>query len=115
MPERSQKAQGDVDPSQLAETLADAPAIRAERTPPPPSPPPRADRPPPPPSPAPRADPSDSALADTAVDMDADAAQRKEDGVELASVFDQPDPVADAASLTRFDPEAGKTNVAIKI
>lgn len=97
MPEHPDKDEP-VDPSLLAETLADAPAIR----------------PVPPTSGSAQVGASDPALDDTAVDMDPPAPRDRRVG-DLTDIFDKPDPIADAASLTRFDPERGKTNVAIKI
>ena len=89
-----------VDPSLLAETLADAPAIRGSR--------------------AEQAAPADPGLDDTAVDFGAPRAttspgRSADHDPALEDIFDKPDAVADASSLTRFDPERGKTSVAIKV
>ena len=90
-----------VDPSLMAETLADAPGIRPV---------------PPTSGSAEVGASSDPALDDTAVELEgpSDKAPRRPDPA-LDDIFDKPDPTADAASLLRFDPERGKTNVAIKI
>ena len=103
MPQRPDKDEP-ADPSLMAETLADAPAIR----------------PVPPTSGSAEVGASDPALDDTAVDYEPLVHDPKprpvaNTDVALDEVFDKPDPAADAASLTRFDPERGKTNVAIKI
>ncbi len=97
MPQRPDKDKP-VDPSLMAETLADAPAIRPESKP----------------------KAADPALDDTAVDYEPlvhDPKPRPVANTEVAldEVFDKPDAAADTASLTRFDPERGKQNVAIKI
>ena len=86
-----------VDPSLLAETMADAPAIRF---------------------PASKPAAPDPALDDTAADLEIAGERPGPRPIvpeDVDDLFDKPDPTADAASLTRFDPERGKQNVAIKI
>src|SRR2546425_504866 len=99
MPDRPDKEEP-VDPTLMAETLADAPAIRVPSA-----------------SGSTDAGASDPALLDdTAADLDLGPAPKSTGhDADLNDIFDKPNPVADAASLTRFDPERGKTNVAIKI
>ena len=88
-----------VDPSLLAETIADAPALRPKPDAKPPAAP-------------------DPALDDTAADLEIAGERpgpRPVFSEPVDDIFDRPDPTADAAALTRFDPERGKQNVAIKI
>ena len=92
-------AEQDADPSLLAETIADAPGIDPDRA-----------------MKAARAkarnSPRDLSLDQTVYDYEA---ARRSSEVELDKILDKPDSTADAASMSRFDPEAGKTNVAVKI
>jgi hypothetical protein len=84
-----------VDPALMAETIADAPAIR----------------------PAERAKP-DAALDDTAVDLQIAGegpGPRPKFSHDVEDIYDKPEAVYDVASLSRFDPERNKQNVAIKI
>jgi hypothetical protein len=92
------------DPSELAETIADAPAIRRKAGKPSSLP-------------APKKEP-DPALDDTAVDTDAD--DDSDDSaaeVDMEGIYDRPEAVAaaDMASLHRYDPEAGRSSVAVKV
>jgi type IV secretory pathway VirB2 component (pilin) len=56
-------------------------------------------------------------MEETAADMDAPAAAPDEADVDLNRIYDRPEAVAaaDAASLARYDPEAGRTSVAVKV
>jgi hypothetical protein len=56
-------------------------------------------------------------LDDTVADLPAADPETAAGDVELLSIFDRPDAISAAAdaSLRRYDPEAGKTNVAVKV
>jgi hypothetical protein len=88
------------DPSELAETIADAPAIKRRA------------------SSKPSQKEPDPALDDTAVDADADDDSNDSAAeVDMEGIYDRPEAVAaaDVASLYRYDPEAGRTSVAVKV
>lgn len=91
-----------LDPDDLAETLAEAPAIR------------------------PTAQPADPALQDTAADLGVDLNLVPDYpdlppppglDVDLNHIYDRPEALsaADVASLSRYDPEADRTSVSVKV
>lgn len=108
------------DPKEMAETMADAPALRPKGRPTPQAKPEvRADAAPIRPI---AADASDSAMDETAADVEVDEAGESgeaaaDEDVDLNRIYDRPEvaAAADAASLYRFDPEAGRTSVAVKV
>jgi hypothetical protein len=95
MPQEKDKP---VDPDLMAETIADAPALR-----------PKANKPKAP----------DPALDDTAIEDLEIAGERPGPkpvfAQDIDDIYDKPEAAYDTASLSRFDPERGKQNVAIKI
>jgi hypothetical protein len=66
-----------------------------------------------PPPPVPDLNFGRDALDDTVADTP--AAGPADDDVHLDRIFDRPDSLVSDASLSRYDPEAGKMNVAIKV
>jgi len=113
----SQPGRGDASQGGMDETIADIPSPRtrprpaaAAPTPPRSTPPPRGEL---------QLRDNDPALDDTVADLNADADYRdpadEPAEIELASVFDRPTSGIETASLSRFDPEAGRTSVAIKV
>lgn len=93
----------------MADTIADAPAIRRQA--------PRAEARPAPKPASPLEDlqvrTDDPIMDETVADLEPDAEPAPD--VHLDSVFDRPANAIETASLSRYDPEAGRTSVAVKV